>query len=68
MDNACVHTSSKVVDYFACKGLAVLTLPPYSPEFNPIERVFHNVKKVLKYRSTYERRFEHVLAEVIQEL
>jgi transposase len=68
MDNACVHTSSKVVEYFACKGLAVLTLPPYSPQFNPIERVFHNIKKVLKRTSTHGRRFEYILAEAIQML
>jgi hypothetical protein len=68
LDNACVHTSAKVTEYIKWKKLMVLTLPPYSPEFNPIERVFHRVKKRLKHLSLYKRRLEYVLAEVVQSL
>jgi hypothetical protein len=68
LDNACVHTSSKVINYIAQKDLSAITLPPYTPEFNPIERVFHNVKKRLKLLSTYKKRLEYNIAKVIQEL
>jgi hypothetical protein len=68
LDNACVHTSSKVVNYIFHKDLSAITLPPYTPEFNPIERVFHNVKKRLKLMSGYKKRIEYNIAKVIQEL
>jgi hypothetical protein len=68
MDNACVHTSVKVSNYFRWKDLSVLTLPPYSPELNPIERVFHRVKKRLKFTSLYKKRIEYVIAGVIKSL
>ncbi|WP_444980138.1 transposase [Nitrosococcus oceani] len=30
-------------------GAGILFLPPYSPDFNPIEKDFGNIKKIREY-------------------
>lgn len=37
MDNAKSHHDPRVVDLCAVRGVRVIYLPPYSPDFNPIE-------------------------------
>jgi transposase len=37
MDNLCVHKSERVREMIEGAGAQVLYLPPYSPDFNPIE-------------------------------
>jgi transposase len=37
MDNLKAHKDERVVPLCAAKGVRVLYLPPYSPDFNPIE-------------------------------
>lgn len=44
MDGAAIHKSSEVHDMIASVGAVSVILPPYSPEFNPIEKVFSYVK------------------------
>ena len=44
MDNAAYHKVQKVESMYAIRGLMCLTLPPYSPEWNPIERYFRLFK------------------------
>ena len=39
MDNALYHYASVINDYVTITGMRVLFLPPYSTDFNPIERV-----------------------------
>ena len=45
MDNATYHHKSEVKELFEDAGIRVLYLPPYSPELNPIEPFWANVKK-----------------------
>ena len=57
-DNAPYHTSGKVQDFLRAHAdrLAVYQLPPYSPELNPIERVWKKAKKEgthLRYFPTF---------------
>ena len=57
-DNAPYHTSGKVQDFIRAHAdrLAVYQLPPYSPELNPIERVWKKAKKEgthLRYFPTF---------------
>lgn len=49
MDNASIHRSKKVREAIEKAGHILLYLPPYSPDFNPIEKVFGTIKKVLRY-------------------
>jgi transposase len=46
MDNASIHNTSDVKTPLRRKGYEALFVPPYSPEFNPIELIFGIVKHV----------------------
>jgi len=44
MDGAKIHKNPQVRDTLASCGAACIYLPPYSPEYNPIEKVFSLIK------------------------
>ncbi|MGZ8918973.1 MAG: transposase [Methylobacter sp.] len=47
LDNASIHTAKKLKPYWdllAEKGMRFYFLPPYSPEVNRIERLWHKIK------------------------
>ena len=47
LDNASIHTAKKVQDfirYLAKDELTLYFLPPYSPEPNRIEKLWHTIK------------------------
>jgi transposase len=48
MDNATFHRKNVLYDIASRYGVAVLFLPPYSPELNPIEKSWANLKQWLK--------------------
>ena len=48
MDNLPAHRSSKVDELIEAAGGYVLRLPPYSPDFNPIEMAISKVKALLR--------------------
>jgi transposase len=48
MDNLQVHKSKKVRELIEGVGAEVLFLPPYSPDFSPIEEAFSKVKSILR--------------------
>ena len=37
-----------VLTEFACRGVKLVYLPPYSPDFNPIEEAFSKIKKFIR--------------------
>ena len=45
MDNACFHKKEIIRNIARKEGHDVLFLPPYSPDFNTIEKVFAVLKK-----------------------
>ncbi len=45
MDNAPVHNKKTIRSLLKKHGHAMLALPPYSPDFNPIEQSFGAMKK-----------------------
>jgi len=58
-DGASYHTSKAMQQFFAdhADRLTVYQLPPYSPQFNPIEYLWRNIKKQathLRYFPTFE--------------
>lgn len=44
MDNLPVHHAKKVRVFLEGHGISYLFVPPYSPEFNPIEEAFSKIK------------------------
>ena len=48
MDNLQVHKSVRVRELIEGTGAEVLFLPPYSPDFSPIEEAFSKVKSILR--------------------
>ena len=48
MDNLSVHKSSPVARVLHAAGAELWYLPPYSPDFNPIERMWSKVKAALR--------------------
>ncbi len=45
MDNASFHKSKRLK---IPEGINIEYIPPYSPELNPVERVFQDIKKYFK--------------------
>lgn len=49
MDNASIHHVQEVAELIEVKaGARLLFLPPYSPDLNPVEGVFSQVKSLMK--------------------
>ncbi len=48
MDNLSVHKSKRIEQLIEEAGATLLFLPPYSPDFNPIEEAFSKVKSILR--------------------
>ena len=52
MDNASIHKVEHVIDLLSGVGVLIRFLPPYSPDLNPIEEVFAEVKHYLQANNT----------------
>lgn len=48
LDNLGVHKASRVEQVCAARGARVLWLPPYSPDFSPIEQAWSKIKAYLR--------------------
>lgn len=62
MDNLPSHKRASVRTLIEAQGCTLLYLPPYSPDFNPIEQLFSKVKALL--RGWAERTQEGVIAAI----
>ena len=59
LDNLAVHKDPEVHAAIARAGAHLRFLPPYSPDFNPIELAFAKLKALL--RAARPRTFDHVV-------
>lgn len=48
MDNLSSHKVSGIDEAIKATGATLLYLPPYSPDFNPIEKMWSKIKSVLR--------------------
>ena len=48
MDNLSSHKAVAAVEAIEAVGAAVVYLPPYSPDLNPIENIFSKVKQLIR--------------------
>lgn len=62
MDNLQAHKSTRVGKLIESVGASVLFLPPYSPDFSPIEEAFSKIKGLLRRG---EARTREALVEAI---
>ncbi len=62
MDNHTAHKGQRVRDLIEGKGCELLYLPPYSPDFDPIEEAFSKIKGFLRRISA---RTKEALVEAI---
>lgn len=53
MDNASFHYSERISQMCADAGVKVVYLPPYSPDLNPIEEFFSELKGFIKRNWSY---------------
>ena len=60
LDNLAVHKQPEVRAAIEATGAQIRFLPPYSPDFNPIEMAFAKLKAFL--RAARPRTFDHVTA------
>ena len=63
LDNAAFHRKSILKDLSESYGCRVLFLPTYSPDLNPIEKCWANIKKITK---KLKRESEMKTREVIE--
>ncbi len=62
MDNLSSHKSPAVREMIEAAGARLLYLPPYSPDFNPIEKAFSKLKALL--RKAAERTLEGLWTKI----
>ena len=62
MDNLSSHKASGIVEAIEAVGAEVWYLPPYSPDFNPIEQMWSKVKNCLR---SYAARTKRTLLTAI---
>jgi transposase len=55
MDNLNVHKNQDAIQAIRATGARVLFLPPYSPEYNPIEKAWAKLKDLLRRLPTLSR-------------
>ena len=53
MDNASFHKSPKVREAIESAGCKLIYLPPYSPDLNPIEKFWANLKRWINQHLPY---------------
>ena len=63
MDNASFHKSQKTQKLIESVNCSVIFLPPYSPDLNPIEKFWANMKRWIKSNIT---QFSQLYEVIIQ--
>jgi transposase len=48
LDNLSVHKAASIREAIEARHCALLLLPPYSPDFTPIEQAFSKIKAILR--------------------
>jgi len=68
MDNAPWHKGNDIKNLIENTGAKLLKLPPYSPDLNPIEHAWANLKQAIKSNKHQFESFETNLASQIQNM
>ena len=65
LDNASIHHVDGIMSMVESIGALVLFLPPYSPDYNPIEELFSKLKAMIKHFETEQEMQEMSVEEII---
>ncbi len=68
MDNAPWHKGNDIKYLIESIGAKLLKLPPYSPDLNPIEHAWANLKQTIKLNKHKFKNFETNLASQMQNM
>ncbi len=63
-DNCPIHKADEVQEAIEARGAWAVFLPPYSPDFNPIENCWSKVKSIL--RSLKPRTLEELMEALVE--
>ena len=55
MDNVSFHKSKRTKELIESVGCKIIFLPPYSPDLNPIETFWANMKRWIKDNITHPK-------------
>ena len=66
LDNLSAHKDKEAIELIESTGAEVWFLPPYSPDFNPIEKMWSKIKEFL--RDAKARTFDALLAAIADAL
>lgn len=66
MDNLAAHKGPQTRKAIETRGASVLFLPPYSPDFNPIEKLWAKLKGIVRRCETLTRQtFDDAVARAL---
>lgn len=68
LDNARIHKSKLVKELIEEAGCRLLYLPPYSPDFNPIEHLWSALKRNVRSLETTKDKFDINLNLVLNQM
>ena len=69
MDNLSAHKNSFDVNKFTSQGITIKYLPAYSPDLNPVEKMWSKVKsKLREYQATDEESLFHAIGEAFRSI
>ena len=66
MDNASFHRKNKLFEIADFHNRSIIFLPPYSPELNPIEKLWANLKRWLKFNLCFFDIFDDAVSFYFQ--
>lgn len=69
MDNLSAHKRPDIIAAIRAVGAEVFFLPPYSPEYNPIEKAWAKLKEILRRAATLTRdAFDDAVAAAMNQI
>lgn len=68
MDNASFHKGKETREIIENAGLKLKFLPPYSPDFNPIEQTWHQLKAARRSVGRSTEKFRFSVFQAIQKI
>lgn len=69
LDNLSAHTSARAQAIVAARGARRLYLPPYSPDYSPIELAFAKIKTLLRQAAARTRAaLEQAIADALRQI